>query len=503
MKELIETMDFGNEAGDDVDSEELISYFVEQASFNKYLDVSNSILVATSKKGVGKSALLQWIFHRVAQSDSEALVIRCRGADLVRSKFNLKSELISPNDYIRDWMIRICALINRQLAVELNLGITDDRITLIETAELEGYKSRNLVGCLLDRLQGLVSKGMPSKVGIKEEIEMLKRVKDRKVWIIIDDLDATFQNTEKESLELSTFFSACRYITQDINDIYFRITMRTEVWAMIRRYDESLDKMEQYISEILWTLLDFRQILYMRIRSQMLKLGFALPVQPGASQASNAEKVKRFIFVPTMEWGHEEVDPLTHRQVDTYQVLYTLSYERPRWAIQLCKLAQSDAIQNRQHKISKNNIDNVWGEYGNKRIADLVAEHKHQCRDIEELLAGFRGCDRLLARDQLFSWITRRITNHMTPYIEGKMTRSPREIARFLYRLGFILARSDDEEGNYEHYRFEQMPDFLTSRTDDDFGLRWEIHPCYREALDIAKLDRSHRARFKKARRLW
>jgi len=73
-------------------------------------------------------------------------------------------------------------------------------------------------------------------------------------------------------------------------------------------------------------------------------------------------------------------------------------------------------------------------------------------------------------------------------------------IAHFLYRLGFIVARSDSANGNYEHYRFDQMPDFLTARTDADFGLKWEIHPCYRQALDIKKLDRSHRERFGRLR---
>jgi hypothetical protein len=57
------------------------------------------------------------------------------------------------------------------------------------------------------------------------------------------------------------------------------------------------------------------------------------------------------------------------------------------------------------------------------------------------------------------------------------------------------LARSETGD-EYEHYSFDQMPDFLASRTDDDFGVKWEIHPCYREALDIRKLDRSHKAKF-------
>ena len=193
-------------------------------------------------------------------------------------------------------------------------------------------------------------------------------------------------------------------------------------------------------------------------------------------------------FVPKMEWAE--------KTTDTYKVIYTLSYERPRWAVQLCKLAQQAALRRNRKLITKESIDEVWGEYGQKRISDLVAEHKHQCPQVEELLNGFRGSARLLTRDELFRWINNRVSNHLDVRIEGEMVRSPREIARFLYRLGFILARSESVAGAYEHYRFDQMPDFLSARTDEDFSVKWEIHPCYREALDIKKLDRSHRERF-------
>jgi hypothetical protein len=88
-----------------------------------------------------------------------------------------------------------------------------------------------------------------TKVAIKNELEILKRVKDRNVWIIIDDLDATYQNTDAESIALATFFSACRYLLQDVKGINIRASVRTDVWALIRRYDEALDKMTQYVSE--------------------------------------------------------------------------------------------------------------------------------------------------------------------------------------------------------------------------------------------------------------
>ena len=496
MESILERINFGNEAADDVDPGELATYFVEQSAFHGLAQARGKLAIAHARKGVGKSALLQWIGYRATSADKDAIVIKCRGADLVRSRFNLCSQLNEPNDHIRDWMIRICAIVNRHLAASLRIALTDDSITLVETAELDGFKARNFVGCLLDRLQGLLDRRGTEKLPAKDEIALMKRAKDRRVWLLIDDLDATFQNTPQECLSLSTFFSACRYLLQDVTDLVIRVTMRTDVWALIRRYDESLDKVEQYVHEVLWCQRDFLQLLSLRIKASMEAENIPLPVVPKHVAVTDAqERLLETVFEPKMEWaGH-----LT----DTYRVLYTLSYERPRWAVQLCKLAQDAALRIRSNLISKDHIDQVWGEYGARRIADLVAEHKHQCRQVEELLNSFRGATRLMSRGELFQWINNRISQHMAPTIEGSQTRSPMEIARFLYRLGFILARSDSSDGNYEHYRFDQMPDFLSSRTDDDFGLKWEIHPCYREALDIKKLDRSHRERFGRLRKRW
>jgi len=506
----LRAIDFGNEAGDDVDAEELIEYFVEQDAFLKFLDRRRRLLVATARKGIGKSALLKWTAAKVAANDPDALVISVRGADLVRNRFNLTSPLTSANDYTQDWMVRICALINRQLALHLKLALTDDKIALVETAELEGYKARNIVGCLLDRMQSLVlEKGRgTTKQPIKNEIEILKRVKDRRVWIIIDDLDATYRNTGAESLSLATFFSACRYLVQDFKGLNFRATIRTDVWALLRRYDEALDKMSQYVSEILWHQKEFLALLALRIQASLKQANVPIPTPPPYAPPEDVkEHLLELAFVPKMQWGESsrqasEMMPsvLPPRMVDTYKIIYTLSYERPRWAIQLCKLAQESALRRNFSRITKDSVDEVWGEYGEKRIEDLVAEHKHQCPQVNELLNAFRGANRLMNRNELFGWINNRISSHLEVKIEGEPTRSPREIARFLYRLGFIVARSENPDGEYEHYRFDQMPDFLEARTDEDFSVKWEIHPCYRQALDIRKLNQSHRERFGRLR---
>ncbi len=499
MSSPLSKIDFGNEAGDDPKAqEELEYYFVEQPAFASFKKNTDKLLIAHARKGVGKSNLLQWIFQKVSESDQDAIVIKCRGADVVRSVFNLTTPLSTPNDYIRDWMVRLCSLINRRIGTEIKFAFNDDDITLVEAAELQGYKSRNIVSCLLDRFKAYLAKGpnaAPQKLTVTNEIEMFRRNDNRKVWILIDDLDATFQNTPSELLELATFFSACRYLLQDHPELCIRITVRSDVWAVLRRYDESLDKVDQYVREILWTQHEFLELLSKRVSGGLELAGVEVPKVPKHVDKTDAmEKMIENVLVPKMEWA----DGLT----DSYKVIYTLSYERPRWAVQLCKLAKEDVLRNGAQVISKGNIDNIWGDYGSKRIADLVSEHKHQCPQVNELLNSFRGASKRMTRDQLFSWINRRVCNHMDTAIEGKSTRSPMEIAHFLYKLGFIVARSDAPDGRgYEHYRFNQMPDFLSSRTDDDFGLSWEIHPCYREALDIKKIDKSHKEQFGKMRK--
>ena len=144
----------------------------------------------------------------------------------------------------------MCSSDLREIAKTIKFAITDDQITLVESAELDGYKEKNLLGCLISRFDKVLGSSQPKNQEVKDHIEILKRIESPRVWILIDDLDATFQNTDNECLALSTFFSACRYILQDIEGVNLRVTMRSDVWPTIRRFDESLDKMEQYVEEI-------------------------------------------------------------------------------------------------------------------------------------------------------------------------------------------------------------------------------------------------------------
>lgn len=485
MNNILRNFDFGNEAGEDMSKQELQSCFVTLPSCNNFLNLFKNFVVATAKKGIGKSALTQYLYWDIQDRRENALVIKCRGAELTRNCFNLTSTLESPNDYIRDWMVRLCTIINREIAKSIDFALNDDEITLVESAEIEGFKSKNLIGCLISRFKKALGKFAPDQESVKNQVEMLKNLDCKnEVWLLIDDLDATFQNTEKERLMMSTFFSACRYLRQDNLGLNIRVTMRSDVWPIIRKYDESLDKLDQYVCEIEWELDDFRKFLYKRIEAHLCQNNESLPYRRGViSDEEYEEYVIEKIFDHKTEWNGKDQY--------LYRIVYTLSYMRPRWAIQLCKLCQQNANRRKMTIITKQDIDDVWGDYGQKRIADLVIEHRHQCKQIESIIYAFRGCTRLLGQDELFSYINKTILNHVNVIIDDAQTASSKDVARFLFRTGFIVARSDSDDGTYQHYSFREMSGLLTSNTSNDFGVKWEIHPCYRHALDIKQINLS------------
>jgi hypothetical protein len=61
----------------------------------------------------------------------------------------------------------------------------------------------------------------------------------------------------------------------------------------------------------------------------------------------------------------------------------------------------------------------------------------------------------------------------------------PVDVAAFLFQIGFLSARRNLEDGGYEHLTFADKPDLLRARTNLDDGVRWEIHPVFRQALQM------------------
>ena len=129
----------------------------------------------------------------------------------------------------------------------------------------------------------------------------------------------------------------------------------------------------------------------------------------------------------------------------------------------------------------------VLKNYGQFRIADLYKEHRHQCARLEEIIESFSGGRRRFTTDQLLNVITERIVRRGgIPIIDGiPAANGSRTVAHFLYRIGFITGRDEEDRAGLGFVRFEDRPNLLSTNVNLDDNLSWEVHPSYRDALRI------------------
>jgi len=481
---------FGNDAGEDEDESILMSYFVDRADFSKFLDPRNSLRIAKARKGMGKSALLVRFAHdrRTSEPHLRPIVLQHAPRKLIALKEPPATD--NPHVAVNYWTQVICGAINLQLAKDIGFAWKDDHIALVENAELAGFQGRNLIGALLGRVAAKIKLGAieltPAPHAISNNEELLARVRQeanlrRPVWFLLDDIDATFQNTPAQKAFVASFFSACRYLVNELEDVGIRATVRTDVWASLRGAQD-LDKCTQYLTEIKWSASQQESILTHRVLAYFKRCYPADPVA-SLSVAEHAEEILNKVFTPRMRWGRGTV-PSAH-------ALRVLAGGRPRWIAQLCRMAGERAALEKQKVIAWRHVHLSMPSFGQLRLADLQTEFEYQFADLHALLESFSGGPSNYTTEDLLRRISEKYLGgskpNDVPPIDGIEFSHALQIARFLFQIGFINGYDEyyQERGTQQFIGFEERPGLLEVETNLDDGLTWEVQPSYRNALRI------------------
>lgn len=484
---------FGNDAAEEEQEEIFLSYVLEPEISTEFLDRDNKIQVVRAFKGEGKSALLRLTKKRLENEETNLVILN--------TAVSLSPTLDSSDsdEWTRKWKEKLLNLIANEIGSQIGFAFSDDAISLVEEAEENGFKQKSFVSTIADRLK---SKNIPiekTRSGVKNPEALLKRwLKDgADTWLIIDDIDQNFQNIEKNKIKVASFFTACRQIAAAIPEVRFRISVRPNVWKIIKREYEALSHIEQYIHDLNWTLEDIESLIAKRVEGYLVRQNAWKDAEKLLSKKPDRrrEQLLSLIFEDPMPWGTQRTRPAKI-------ILYTLSRHRPRWLIELCKVSSKEANKNKKDKIYFDDIDNVLEDFGKRRIDDTIAEFKSQCSEIEELLSAFANQDERYPTSDLLTTISNRILQGTNLKIEGILgTPSNKEVAHFLYSIGFLTARRDNPDGSYDHISFDMEPTLLKSKTNIDQGVSWEIHPVFRQALRLKNIQTKQQAHYKKNRK--
>lgn len=474
---------FGNEAGEDEDKKRLNEYYLEKEKNMIFHDSNRKLGFVRARKGVGKSALLNYSANKVEEKYIKDIVINIKAAELISL---YECEDYQPLPYTNCWQQRICLRILNEIAKNIKVAITDDAMKIIENSEIMGYKGKNIISALADRIALCIDKKVIEKKDNNKDIgngyELLKRYStdtEQKVWLFVDDIDATFINTENNMIIVGTFFTACRYLVNSVEGLNIRASVRTDVWTILRNFDEALDKCEQYMIDLVWSTRDTGEILYNKFYTYFSEMYPNNPLgEKNFRDIESQSKVFNLVFKGQLQWGQNRVAP--------YRSIHILGAGRPRWAAQLCKMAAQDAYEKKREFISTGNVNYAMKEYGKFRMADLYKEHKHQCESLEMVIELFRDGKSAYNTRELVLLIKERLIDcGKKVFIDGFSDESNEiQIGKFLYRIGFITLRNDEYNRALGLTRYEDNP-YLFSEYNIDIEQTWEIHPAYRTVLNI------------------
>lgn len=480
---------FGNDSGEDENPRILAGYFVELKSFSRAYDTSRKLEIVKARKGMGKSALLSHLKYRLTDDvrpiDPEAIVVKVTGNDLIGlADFSGKDSTLLENR----WKQVICKRISMEMASQMGFAMSDDAMSLIEAAEIEGIKGRNLVSGLMARLGPLIESASKTltqgvvalktnnptdqkNLGYEHILKRLQKSTDTTVWLLIDDIDAKYVDTPDQQARIGAFFSALRSLAFSVEGLRIRASVRTDVWTNIRSMEDQ-DKLRQYITDIKWTDDQLRNIFAKRILSFLQRNGET--AYANWNEQDDYNRVVGQVFSGNFRIGAE-------KKSDPLLVAMMLAGKRPRWMGQLCKLAGSAAGS---ILIEQRHVDAVMSSFGKEKISDLIKEHQHQFSELQKVIDSFRSSDKTNTRHKLLGVLDRGFVTKMglerIPTVNGYPFQSTDQIASLLYEIDFIVG-----EKHGKQTPFHEDPTLFDSEQNCQNKIPWIVNLSYRRFLGI------------------
>lgn len=455
---------FGKEAAEDEDFGRLQSYYFKNRTHQK-LTANLPLRILVGHKGIGKSAIFTIAMHEDQQQNRISVLIRPDDID------SIGVENITFSQKIKNWKIGLISIISEKILE--NIGLMSERETF------QDYLSKG--GKIISFLSSTF-KNYTDKIDKEKSNELLMKqfLNENRVIVYIDDLDRGWESKVDDIKTISALLNAARDLSNDNKGLQFRISLRTDVYYLVRTSDESTDKIENSVIWHSWTNNDILLLLIKRIETYFER-EIDVENMKDIKQANLTYYLNSVFEQRFRAYGKWKNAPM-------YRILMSLIRKRPRDLVKLCSLAAKDAFDTKSTIIKTENLQSIFSEYSQGRVQDTVNEYKSELPDIERLLLNMKPSRSEIKNGRGFVYDTNRLKCKINSITErGKFVFTNHKIAtaseliQFMYKINFITARKNLPDGTIERKYFEENKYLSSSVT--DFGYSWEIHPAFRWAL--------------------
>lgn len=471
---------FGHEAAEDEDPARLRQYYFKNNVFEQ-VTADLSLRVLVGHKGIGKSALFSVAMAEDNERDYLSISIQPNDiADLGNTEGSFL-------DLVRHWEKGLNEIITQK--VFYSFGISHTGLL----SELKNFSGKT-IDFFIETFQG-------AKIGnidIANLSPTRKKIRERflqyhKVNVYIDDLDRGWEGRKEDIKRISALLNAVRDISNDnrgINKgINFKISLRSDVYFAVRTSDESTDKIEGSVVWYSWTNHEIFVLLIKRLETYR-----GIDIDEETLLKTPPRALANYLY-PIMEEKYSGSG--LWENAPMYRVLMSLIRKRPRDLVKLCTLAAKKAYQDKANRIRTEHFRSIFEEYSRGRVQDTINEYRSELPEIRRLVMGMRPSSREKTTKAEYVYDTNSLLKKIQSVIgqgplrfsNGKIA-DPRELAAFLYKINFLTARKELEDGSIvRRYFEEQQYLFPVLSNDTSFGFSWEIHPAYRWALQPDTID--------------
>jgi hypothetical protein len=240
---------FGHEAAEDEDPKRLREYYFRSALYDQiFTDLPLRILVG--HKGVGKSALFQIAMSEDREKKQVAILIKPNDiADLATDNLNFLK-------IIQSWTDGLLDIIARKVFNELGVSVETTPGKLLRWGG-------QFIDFVADTLKGQDKVNLvPAKQAVLGQF-----LKSRVITVYVDDLDRGWEGRREDVVRISALLNAVRDIVAANRGIRFRISLRSDVYYLVRTSDESTDKIEGSVLWHKWSNHEIFAILVKRIET--------------------------------------------------------------------------------------------------------------------------------------------------------------------------------------------------------------------------------------------
>lgn len=417
---------FGQEAAEDEDFERLQAYYIKNKTHEK-LTANLPLRILVGHKGIGKSAIFTIARHEDIDANRISILIRPDDISGI-GKNNMDFSQI-----IREWKDGLITIITNKVLENLGL-LLEEKNTFQKVINTGGKIINYLITTFSNQLKEV-------KLNPTNRVIINKFLEDNRIIVYIDDLDRGWASKKEDIQRISALLNAVRDLCNDNKGLQFRISLRTDVYYLVRTSDESTDKIESSVIWHNWTNHEILLLLIKRIET-FFNRTFDIEKLKNVKQSQLSHYLNPIFEEKFNAYGKWNNAPI-------YRILMSLIRKRPRDLVKLCTLAAKDAYDRGSDQIKTENFQAIFSEYSQGRVQDTVNEYKSELPQIERLLLNMKPSRNELREHKGYIYDTNRLKQKIRNIIEqgkfvytnGKEAKDM-DLLQFMYKINFITART-------------------------------------------------------------